>query len=143
MPDVKQIYSQGARGYQAAYIEAEAKFRQAQLDDDLATATEAAMAMNNLRVAMAGWDGLYADAQRPQRAAPQQAAGRPVRFKDEYGNDRVAHMTDDQREIAHGLASTGRISKEQAEQIYAREATKLARQRADGSYRDDQGRVTR
>lgn len=125
MPDVKQIYSQGLRGYQSALVEAEAQFRQAQLDDDLSSATTAAMQINSLRVAMQSWDNMAAEVSRQQR---------PVRQANKFG------LSEDEVAIARGIGGTARgMTDEIRERLYA-EKKQLYRQKlADGSYSSGQG----
>lgn len=125
MPDVKAIYNQGVRGYQSALVEAEAQFRQAQLDDDLATATTAAMQINSLRLAMQSWDNMAAEVSRQQR---------PVRQANKFG------LSADEVEIARGIGGTARgLTDEIRERLYA-EKKQLYRQKlADGSYSSGQG----
>jgi hypothetical protein len=53
-------------------------------------------------------------------------------------------LSQDEVEIARGIAGNDRgLSGDDRERIFAENKLKLARARADGSYRDDQGRVTR
>jgi hypothetical protein len=53
-------------------------------------------------------------------------------------------LSRDEAEIARGIAGNDRsLSSDDRERIFAENKLKLARARADGSYRDDQGRVTR
>jgi len=53
-------------------------------------------------------------------------------------------LSRDEIEVAHGLASGDRkLTNEQREEAYARNKARYQQARRDGSYRDDQGRVTR
>jgi hypothetical protein len=53
-------------------------------------------------------------------------------------------LSKDEVDVAHGIASSDqRMTKDDREQLYAQNKAKLARMRATGEYRDDQGTVRR
>jgi hypothetical protein len=141
MPDVKAIYGAGARGYQSAMVEAEARFRQAQLDDDLAGATEAAMQINNLRVAMQSWDNMAAEVQRTRQPAPMAGADDLSRRDQELC--RKYGIPPGDLSIAKNWTATPGLSDEKKIETWLGNRQRLANDRASGAYRDDQGRVTR
>jgi hypothetical protein len=71
-----------------------------------------------------------------------------------YGQQQAAHaqqqrqnpygLSDDERAIAHGNGQGDpRLSNADRERIYAEQKARYQQARRDGSYRDDQGRVTR
>lgn len=50
-------------------------------------------------------------------------------------------LSHDEIEVAHGIAGNDpNMSRDQREQVYAQNKSKLAHMRASGAYRDDQGR---
>lgn len=140
--DIDIDYHNCKRGLAFAVEEAMGERRRAIIDGDQTARAEAAFKLADLAAKERNIDWLYQSA-RQQPAQQHQAAGRPVKYRDEYGVDRVGRISDDELPIAHGLTSGGHVNKEQAEQIYLHNKAKLARQRQDGSYRDDQGMVRR
>lgn len=133
-------YQNSKRGLAYAMEEALAERRRAIIDGDRTASAEAVLKINRLHVEDQNLDRLYVSAQR-QQAPQHHQASRPVRFRDEYGVDRVMHMTDEQRELAHGIGGTVRgLTNEMREAEYAKQAAKHARMVADGSYSDGQGR---
>jgi len=77
-----------------------------------------------------------------QRAALDQRASQYLASQQQHQRQGNKYgLSPDELEIAHGAG--GDMSKEEKEELYARNRDKLRYTRATGQYRDDQGRVGR
>jgi hypothetical protein len=119
-------YNQSMNDYDLAMQEESLNIQRAAADGDTYAGRTASQALASLRVQKNEYIAM----------STQHAASlRPAPGSSRYG------LSKDEQTIAHGISGgDSRLTKEDRERIYLENKQKLAQARADGSYRDDQGR---
>jgi hypothetical protein len=139
--DLARVYNQSMNGIQAAMAEENNNFQRAQLTGDIDEQVRASQAIAGYR-ALAEQYHKMASEHAQSMNAPTLAGGDELSHRD---TQLARHYGLSAKEIgiAKNWTSDPNITDEDKVREYVSQRQRYRAARADGSYRDDQGRVTR
>jgi hypothetical protein len=141
MSNYRDVYDQSMRGIQAAMVEEQNAFQRATLTGDIDEQVRASQAIAGYRTLSNEYHRMASEHARSLQAPPV-PGGDDLSRRDQ---DLARHygLSGNELAVAKGWTSDQTITDEDRVRQYVQNRQRYRQARADGSYRDDNGRVTR